>query len=151
MTCLQAQNHSLCLQACGQITWIQSSLYHTGKPPVYKKSQLQHGGRPWGYRKGNQPCVSRVPVSREPGGTGCVPQGTSGCKTSPAALCGHNHSFVCCGGKEGGSVQRMPWGGLPGGRQGPHDALPSAELLLPSLNVGKRGGKKNKIRIEKLF
>lgn len=140
--CLQAQKRSLCFQTCRQITCIQSSLYHTGQLPVYKKSQLLRGGRPWRRREGNQPCMSRVPVCREPGGTGCIPQGTNASKTSLAARCGHNHAFVCCGGKEGSLVRRIPWGGLPGGRQGCCDALPGAELL-PSLSVGMREKNQN--------
>lgn len=42
------------------------------------------------------------------------------------------------------SVRRMPWGGLPGGRQGHRDTLPDTGLQ-PALSAGQREGKENKI------
>lgn len=134
-----------------------SSAAHTtpGSCQFTKSHRYGVAGGPGGCREGNQPCVSRVPVCRELGGTGCVPWGTEGWKTSSAARWGHNRAFVCRGGKEGGWVRRMPWGGLPGGRQAACDALPGAELLPSTEGRKERGGgqkkKTQKIRVEKLF
>lgn len=129
------KNHCVCFQACRQITWIQSSLYHPGQLPVYNRSQLQHGGRPWGCGEGNQPCMSQMPGCWELGGTGCLPPGTKSFKTSPAARWGTIVPLFAMVGRRGAVC-----GGCHGAarcRQGCYDPLPGAELW-PLLSIGKR-------------
>lgn len=91
-------------------------------------------------------CVSLV----EPGGTACIAPGPRAPKQTRLLGADTMAPLFSVVGRSS-SVRRMPWGALPGGRQGHRDALPGTRPQ-PALSGGERGGKNpNQTKPNQLF